>query len=290
MLMSGPPGSGKSMLAKRLPTILPEMSFEESLETTKLYSVAGKLRGKNGLMTKRPFRSPHHTVSPIALSGGGAIPKPGEVSLANNGILFLDELPEFSRNTMETLRQPVEDGEITVSRVAGSLTYPCNIMLVAAMNPCPCGYAGHPVVACTCSPGMRERYRNRISGPLLDRIDIQIDVPASTFDEISAKSEEGEDSATIRARVEKARQIQRERFRGTGVTCNAKMSAMQTREYCVLSDEAKEMLKKYYDALGLSGRAYDKILRVARTIADMGGYDIIQSVHMMEALRYRNIH
>ncbi len=290
VLMSGPPGSGKSMLAKRLPTILPEMSFEESLETTKLYSVAGKLRGKNGLMTKRPFRSPHHTVSPIALSGGGAIPKPGEVSLANNGILFLDELPEFSRNTMETLRQPVEDGEITVSRVAGSLTYPCNIMLVAAMNPCPCGYAGHPVVACTCSPGMRERYRNRISGPLLDRIDIQIDVPASTFDEISAKSEEGEDSATIRARVEKARQIQRERFRGTGVTCNAKMSAMQTREYCVLSDEAKEMLKKYYDALGLSGRAYDKILRVARTIADMGGYDIIQSVHMMEALRYRNIH
>lgn len=290
VLMSGPPGSGKSMLAKRLPTILPSMTFEEALETTKLYSVAGKLRGKNGLIKNRPFRSPHHTVSPVALAGGGAIPKPGEVSLAHNGILFLDELPEFSRTTMETLRQPIEDGEITVSRVAGSLTYPCSIMLVAAMNPCPCGYSGHKTKICTCSLAAKERYQNRISGPLLDRIDIQIDVPAATYDEISGNKETPENSAQIRKRVEKAREKQRERFKGTDVTCNAAMSAVQTRKYCVLSEDAQQLIKAHYENLGLSGRAYDKILRVARTIADIEGYDIIQSSHMMEALCYKNIH
>ncbi len=288
VLMSGPPGSGKSMLAKRLPSILPDMSFEESLETTKLYSIAGELKKRSGLVKQRPFRSPHHTVSPVALSGGGTIPRPGELSLAHNGVLFLDELPEFSRTAMEVMRQPVEDGEVTISRVAGTLTYPCSIMLVAAMNPCPCGYLGHPVKECTCSPMAAARYRNRISGPLLDRIDIQIDVPAATYSEISGSNKE-ESSEEIKKRVEKARAVQRERFRGTGVTCNAKMNASQTRKYCVLDEGAQKLMKTHYEKLGLSGRTYDKILRVARTIADLEGYDIITRAHIFEALTFKNI-
>lgn len=289
ILMSGPPGSGKSMLAKRLPTILPDMTFEESLETTKIYSIAGELKNKSGLIKRRPFRSPHHTVSPAALSGGGTVPRPGELSLAHNGVLFLDELPEFQRTTMEVMRQPIEDGEVTISRVAGTLTYPCSVMLVAAMNPCPCGYLGHQKKACTCSLNAVSRYRSRVSGPLLDRIDIQIEVPAASFSEISGLTNKEETSAEIKKRVEKAREIQRERFKGTSVTCNAKMSAVQTREFCVLEDKARELVKKHYENLGLSGRTYDKVLRVARTIADLGGYDIIKREHIYEALCFKNI-
>ncbi len=288
ILMSGPPGSGKSMLAKRIPTILPDMTFEESLETTKLYSIAGLLKNKHGLVRTRPFRAPHHTVSAPALSGGGSIPKPGELSLAHNGVLFLDELPEFQRTTMEVMRQPIEDGEVTISRVAGTLTYPCNIMLVAAMNPCPCGYLGHPVRECTCTAAARARYRNKISGPLLDRIDIQIDVPAASYREISGGQKE-ESSEEIKKRVNRAREIQRERFKGTGVTCNANMTAVQTRKYCVMEDDAAMLIKRSYDALGLSGRTFDKILKVARTIADMDGYDIIRREHIFEALTYKNV-
>lgn len=289
VLMSGPPGSGKSMLAKRIPTILPDMTFEESLETTKIYSIAGELRNKAGLIKNRPFRSPHHTVSPVAISGGGTIPRPGELSLAHNGVLFLDELPEFSRTAMEVMRQPIEDGKVTISRVAGTLTYPCSFMLVAAMNPCPCGYLGHPKKECNCSPGAIARYSNRISGPLLDRIDIIIDVPAATYNEISSHSSSEETSAAIKARVEKARLVQRERFKGTDVTCNAKMTSVMTRAFCEMEDSAAELLKYHYDELGLSGRTYDKILKVARTIADLDGYDIIKREHIYEALCYKNI-
>ncbi len=289
ILMSGPPGSGKSMLAKRIPSILPDMTFEESLETTKIYSIAGELKNKRGLIRKRPFRSPHHTVSAPALSGGGTIPRPGELSLAHNGVLFLDELPEFQRITMEVMRQPIEDGEVTISRVAGSLTYPCSVMLVAAMNPCPCGYLGHPLKSCTCSSVAVSRYRNKVSGPLLDRIDIIIDVPAASFSEISGSSADEETSADIKKRVERAREVQRKRFEGTSVTCNAKMSAVQTREFCIMEDSAKELIRQNYESLGLSGRTYDKVLRVARTIADLAGYNEIKREHIFEALRFKNI-
>ncbi len=289
VLMSGPPGSGKSMLAKRIPSILPDMTFEEALETTKIYSIAGELRRKSGLVRTRPFRSPHHTVSPAALSGGGAVPKPGELFLAHNGVLFLDELPEFSRTALEVMRQPIEDGNVTISRVAGTLTYPCSMMLVAAMNPCPCGYLGHPKKECTCTPSAVARYSARISGPLLDRIDIILEVPAATYDEISGSSSAEESSAVIKERVEKARLVQRERFSGTGVSCNAKMTSVMTREYCKMEPSAAELLRQHYEELGLSGRTYDKILRVARTIADVDGYDIIKRDHIYEALCYKNI-
>lgn len=287
-LMSGPPGSGKSMLAKRLPGILPDMTFEESLETTKIYSIAGELKDK-GLITKRPFRSPHHTVSAVALSGGGSIPKPGELSLAHNGVLFLDEFPEFSRMTKEVMRQPVEDGEITVSRVAGTLTFPCSVMLVCAMNPCPCGYLGHPVHKCTCSPAAVQKYEARLSGPLLDRIDIQVEVPPVDFSDLTGKGREEETSEEIKKRVNAARAIQLKRFAGTGITCNAKMTARQTREFCILEPAANELLKKIYEKMGLSARAYDKIVKVARTIADLDNSEVINSKHITEAIRYRNL-
>lgn len=287
-LMVGSPGSGKSMLAKRIPGILPDMTFEESLETTKIYSIAGLLKRGEGLVRSRPFRSPHHTVSSAGLSGGGAVPRPGEVSLAHNGVLFLDEMPEFSRSAMEVMRQPIEDGRITISRAAGTLTYPCSVMLVAAMNPCPCGYLGHPTRKCTCSKQAAEKYVSRVSGPLLDRIDIQVEVPPVNFDELTEKSSAEETSADIKKRVDKARRVQAERFKGTSTTCNAKMTPAQTREFCVMTDRAKALLKGAFERLGLSARAYDKILRVARTIADLDGSDIIDINHTTEAIKYRS--
>lgn len=288
-LMIGPPGSGKSMLAKRIPTILPYMSFEESLETTKIYSIAGALKKDEGLVRTRPFRSPHHTVSAPGLSGGGTVPKPGELSLAHNGVLFLDEMPEFTRSAMEVMRQPIEDGKITISRVAGTLTFPCSVMLVCAMNPCPCGYLGHPTKKCTCTPQAAQKYLTKVSGPLLDRIDIQVEVPPVEFSALSGEGEAEETSAEIKARVDKARLIQQERFRGTGVSCNARMTAAMVKEYCVMDEKAKKMLKNVFDKLGLSARAYDKILKVARTAADLEGSDIITAAHISEAIRYRNL-
>ncbi len=287
-LMVGPPGSGKSMLAKRIPGILPDMTFEESLETTKIYSIAGLLKRGEGLVRSRPFRSPHHTVSSAGLSGGGSIPRPGELSLAHNGVLFLDEMPEFSRSAMEVMRQPIEDGSITISRVAGTLSYPCSVMLIAAMNPCPCGYLGDPRHRCTCSRQTVERYVSRVSGPLLDRIDIQVEVMPVNFDDLTSKNTTEESSAAVKARVDKARAIQSERFAGTPTACNAKMTPAQTRKFCIMSPVAEALLKSAFDKLGLSARAYDKILRVARTVADLDGSDIIDIKHITEAVRYRS--
>ena len=288
IMMIGPPGSGKSMLAKRIPSILPDMTFDESLETTNIYSISGKLPEGVSLMKQRPFRSPHHTISPAGLSGGGTVPRPGEISLAHNGVLFLDELPEFSRQAMEILRQPIEDGRITIARVAATYSYPCSVMLVCAMNPCPCGFFGHPTKKCTCPSGAPARYLAKVSGPLLDRLDIHIEVPAVDYDELSS-SEKGENSAEIKARVNAARHIQQQRFKGSSTNCNAKMTSAQTRKYCVLSEEASRLLKDSFERLGLSARAYDKVLRVARTIADLEGSETIESEHIMEAVQYRSL-
>lgn len=287
-LLIGPPGSGKSMLAKRLPSILPDMTFEESLETTEIYSVAGQLPSGVSLITKRPYRSPHHTVSTAGLSGGGRIPHPGELSLAHNGVLFLDELPEFSRIAMETMRQPVEDGVITISRVSGTLTYPCETMLVCAMNPCPCGYYGHPTKECTCPKGAPAKYLAKVSGPLLDRLDIHVEVPQVEFKKLS-DDEKGEASAVIKERVNAARKIQQKRFEGTSIKCNAKMTPAMTREFCKIDEKQKAFLERSFEKLGLSARAYDKILRVARTIADLDGIENIQLAHLTEAVQYRSL-
>ncbi len=287
-LLIGSPGAGKSMLAKRMPSILPPMTFQESIETTKIHSVAGQLSKDTPLCVHRPFRAPHHTVSPAGLSGGGSVPRPGEISLAHNGVLFLDELPEFSRPAMEILRQPMEDGRVTISRVSGTVSYPCSIMVVAAMNPCPCGYFGHPTRPCTCSQQQVSRYLSRVSGPLLDRLDLHIDVAPVEFEQLSSSQPE-ETSSAIRARVERARAIQTARYEKMGITCNARLTPSMLQEACPMTDDAVALLKKAFDKMGLSARAYDRIVKVARTIADLDGEERIGKTHIGQAVQYRSL-
>ena len=285
LLLVGPPGSGKTMLARRLPTVLPTLTLTEAIETTKVHSVAGSLNGQ-ALVATRPFRSPHHTISDAGMIGGGTVPKPGEVSLAHHGVLFLDELPEFRKNVLEVLRQPLEDARVTISRAVGSITYPADIMLVAAMNPCSCGFFGDPQHECTCSPQQVQRYRAKISGPLLDRIDIQVEVPAVKYKELSDKAT-GEDSATIRARVNRAREVQLQRFQQRRIFCNAQMSSRDIRTYCQLDTVGEKLLENAMQRLGLSARAYTRILKVARTIADLAGEEHLTSAHIAQAIQYR---
>lgn len=287
LLMIGPPGSGKTMLAKRVPTILPPMELEEAIETTKIHSVAGML-GAAGLIATRPFRSPHHTISDAGLIGGGAVPRPGEVSLAHHGVLFLDELPEFDRNVLEVLRQPLEDQVVTISRAAMSLTFPSSFMLVAAMNPCPCGFFNDPTRECSCTPLMIQRYVARISGPLLDRIDIHINVPAVKFRELTS-GETSDSSDEIRQRVSRCRQVQLDRFQGDRIYCNAQMSPRLIRKHCEIDEASKTLLENSMNRLGLSARAYDRILKVSRTIADLEGSETIREHHLSEAIHYRSL-
>lgn len=287
VLLIGSPGSGKSMLARRLPSILPDMTQQESLETTEVYSVAGLTDPRHPLVTRRPFRAPHHTASSVSLSGGGTVPKPGEISLAHNGILFLDELPEFDKAALETLRQPLEDGALTITRAAGSLTLPSRFMLVCAMNPCRCGWYGHPSGRCTCSEAQVERYMRRISGPLLDRIDMHITVPSVEYEAMRRK-DSPEPSALIRQRVNDAREIQKRRFAGTSVSCNAYMTPPMIGEFCALDEPGERLMQNAFDRMGLTGRSHDRILRMARTIADLEGSECISAAHLAEAIQYRS--
>ena len=289
LIMIGPPGSGKSMMAKRLPSILPPLTLAESLETTQIHSVAGKLSKGTSLISQRPFRSPHHSISQVALAGGGTNPQPGEISLAHNGVLFLDELPEFSRSVLEVMRQPLEDRKITVSRVKYSVEYPCSVTFLASMNPCPCGYYGDPTHHCVCTPGQIQRYMNKISGPLLDRIDIHCEIQAVPFAQLS-QMRPGEPSAVIRERVLKARQIQEHRFQGQkGIHCNAQMTERMIHQYAEPDEASLDLLRMAMERLKLSARAYSRILKVARTIADLAGSEKVESVHIAEAIGYRNL-
>ncbi len=287
VLMAGSPGSGKSMLAKRLPSILPDMTRQESLACTEIYSVMGLTTRQEPMVLRRPFRSPHHTISTVGMAGGGTSLRPGEISLAHNGVLFLDELPEFDMGTLEVLRQPLEDGQAQITRVSGSVVYPSRFMLVCAMNPCKCGWYGHPDHPCTCSPQKVQQYVSRISGPMLDRIDICIDVPSLDYDELSGRSAPAESSADIKARVNAARAVQTARFGPDGPSCNAHMGPNELREYCRLDEAGEQIMRGAYQRLGLTARSYDRILRVARTIADLDGSEQIQSHHLAEALQYR---
>ena len=288
VLLIGPPGSGKSMLAKRLPSILPDMTFEESIQVTKIHSVAGILPHDVQLIRQRPFRSPHHSASSVALAGGGRIPGPGEVSLAHNGVLFLDELPEFDKSALEILRQPLEDHSITISRSSGRVTYPCDFQLIAAMNPCQCGYFGHPTRKCTCRSGAVAKYLSKISGPLLDRMDIHVEVPPVEYEQLS-RSTPSESSERIRERVNKTRLMQQQRFEGTGISCNARITPAMLHTFCRMTDDASRVLQLAFDRLKLSGRAYDRIVKVARTVADLDGAEIISSQHIMESIHYRTL-
>ena len=288
LLMAGPPGAGKTMLATRLPTILPPLSLEEALEVSKVYSICGRLPKDTALITTRPFRAPHHTISTPGLAGGGTIPRPGEISLAHHGVLFLDELPEFNRDALEVLRQPMEDGKVNITRAAGSMTYPARLMLVAAMNPCPCGFFMDSTRPCKCTHGAIQRYLHRVSGPLLDRVDIHIEVPRLTQDELLSANNE-ESSASIRGRVHRAREIQSRRFAGTSLFCNAHMNPRQLRQFCPLSEPVQRFLRGLVESLGLSARAFDRILKLSRTIADLEGADQITTSHIAEAAQYRSL-
>ncbi len=288
LLMIGPPGAGKTMLAKRIPSVLADLDFEEAIETTKIHSVAGLLKSRDGLLEKPPFRTPHHTISDVAMVGGGGYPRPGEISLAHNGVLFLDELPEFRRNVLEVMRQPLEDGNITVSRAMGSINFPAGFMLVAAMNPCVCGFLTDPQKECTCTPIQIQRYRSRVSGPLLDRIDIQIEVPGLRYQELASK-DAGESSNVIRARVNQARQIQLQRFDKSKIHANAQMGAKELKRYCAVKEDADKLLETAINKLGLSARAYSRVLKVGRTIADLAGVENIDASHIAEAIQYRSL-
>ena len=290
IILIGPPGAGKTMLAKRIPTILPPLTLQEALETTKIHSVAGKVEKDTSLMTKRPFRSPHHTTSDVALVGGGTFPQPGEISLGHNGVLFLDELPEFKRTVLEVLRQPLEDRVVTISRARFTVEYPASFMLVASMNPCPCGFYNHPEKECVCSPGVVQKYLSRISGPLLDRIDIHLEVVPVPFDKLSGVQQKGETSNQVRERVIAARKIQEQRFKDTnGIHCNAQMTSKLFHQYCKIDDSGNELIKNAMNRLGLSARAYDRILKVSRTIADLENSIEIKSQHLAEAIQYRSL-